>query len=269
MKTETLPATKFIPMAMTAASGALFGGAVFRTFSGALSSSIGALAFTSKFTPAQKIVSAVAFTAMNLATTYYLVDQPIIASCFGLLPILGLRPYAGIGIGLTAGTGLIGSYALSKLAEIASRQVDPVLLTLLGVEVIGGAITGACLPSFFIKDKDTNLVLYKFTAYTAGTIASVAGLLHILCSLSHPLTHAGILLIPAGVSAAIRARAIFPKKRVPEFNDQVREAREMAAARHKAQPKQQDVELGNTVQNLRNQTEELRHLSNELRNLDF
>jgi hypothetical protein len=259
--------TKLVPMALTAASGALFGGAVFGTVSGALSSSIGALAFTSKFTPMQKIASAVAFTAINLATRHYLVDQPIIASCFGLLPILGLRPYAGIGIGLTAGTGLLGSYALSKLAEIASSQVDPVLLTLLTIEVIGATITGACLPTFFIGNEVTNTDVYKFTAYTAGIIASIAGSLHMLCSTSHPLTHAGILLIPAGVIAAFRARAIYSVKRAPGFMVQLKEAREKAAARHKALPKQTDAQLGETIEELQKELKTLEEIQSSLGNL--
>jgi len=255
-------------VALTAAAGALFGGAAFRTIGGALSSSLGALAFTSKYTPTQKIVSALAFTALNLATTRFLVEQPIVATCVGLLPILALRPYAAIGIGLTTGTGLVGSYALSKLSEIVSRKIDPVILTLLGIEVIGSAITGACLPSLFSNDEETMKTAYKITAYTAASVAGFATFLHVICTTSHPIIHAGILFIPASVTAAIRARYIFAAKPVPDYKDQLAEFRRQAAIRHKAALRSTTSELGEVAQEIRGELATLRGLQGDLETIE-
>lgn len=251
-------------VALTAAAGALFGGAAFRTVSGALSSSLGALAFTSKYTPTQKIVSALAFTALNLATTRFLVEQPIVATCVGLLPILALRPYAAIGIGLTTGTGLVGSYALSKLSEIVSRKIDPVLLTLLGIEVIGSAITGACLPSLLSKDEDSMKTAYKFTAYTAASVAGFATFLHIISTTSNPLFHAGILFIPAGLGAAIRTRSIFAAKPAPDYKDQLAEFRRQAALKHKAASKGTTRELDDAAEEIKDGLAQLRKIKDDL-----
>jgi hypothetical protein len=146
------------------------------------------------------------------------------------------------------------------LAGIASRNVDPVTLTLLGVEVICSGITGACLPPFFIKDKYTNQDMYKFVSSTSATIAAFASFLHILCTDSHPYMHAGILLTAAAISAAIRTRFTVAGKQVPEFHMQLAEARIKAAAKHKAQAGKAGAELRDIAQGLEGNVAEIRQL---------
>jgi len=183
---------------LTAAAGALIGGAVFRTVGGALSSSIGAVAAPSKFTPTQKIVSAVAFAALNFATRKFIVDQPFIATCFGLLPILAVRPYAALDIGSIAMAGLFGNYVSQSAA-----QIDPVTMALYSIDVIGCVLVGAYLSS---------LATSKSLPFVATLLAAGSIFAQHYRGDFNPYIHIGLVLATALIGVGIKANFISQTK---------------------------------------------------------